>query len=190
MSRKISSSRAVSSVELLGRVRARDAHELLDHALGDRRREQGVSGGDRPHRGDQLLGGVVLEHEAAGPDAQRLVDVLVQVERREDQDARVGVGREDAPRRLEPVELGHADVHQHDRGMEARGLADRVEPVAGLGHHLDVLLSRQQHAKAGADHGLVVDHEDPDHARSPPTGRRARSTKPPRLPAPAVISPP
>jgi hypothetical protein len=103
-------------------------HELLNHALGDPRRGQGVSGGDRPHRADQLGG--VLEHEATGPDAQRLVDVLVQVEGREDEDARGAVGREDAPRRLEPVELGHADVHQHDGGMEARGLADCVEPLA------------------------------------------------------------
>ena len=52
--------------ELRRRRRPRDARELRDHAPGDRRREQRVAAGDRADRGDQLLGRVVLEHEAAG----------------------------------------------------------------------------------------------------------------------------
>ena len=35
------------------------------------------------------------------------------------------VGREDTPARLEPVEFGHADVHQDDGGAKAGGLVDR-----------------------------------------------------------------
>ena len=72
------------------------------------------------------------------------------------------VGRKDASGRLEPVELGHTDVHQDDRRVEARRLLDRLEPVAGLGDHLDVVLAGEEHAKAGAHHRLVVDHEDAD----------------------------
>src|SRR3546814_13120366 len=49
------------------------------------------------------------------------------VEGRQDQDPRLVVGGEDPPRRLEPVELRHADVHEHDRRVEARRLVDRLE---------------------------------------------------------------
>ena len=125
------------------------------------------------------------------PDAERLVDVLVQVERRQDQDPRRLVGGEDAPRRLEPVELGHADVHQHDGRVEARRLVDRLEAVARLGDDLHVRLAREQHAEAPAHERLVVGDEDADaHRRRPSTGRRARRTKPPSGAVPAFISPP
>jgi len=66
------------------------------------------------------------------------------------------VGRAGLPVQLhvdgEPVELGHADVHQHDCGLKAGGLLDRLQSVARLGYHLDVLLAGEQHAEAGADH--------------------------------------
>ena len=156
-----------------------------------RGREKRVPGGDRADGCDQLLGRVVLEDEAAGAGSERFVDVLVEVERREDEDPRRVVGREDPPGRLEPVELGHADVHQDDGGIEAGGLLDRLEPVARLGDDLDVLFAGEQHAEAGADHRLVVGDEDADrHARSPPSGRRVLRTNPPPVAVPAVISPP
>ena len=63
---------------------------------------------------------------------------------------RVRIGGEDPPGGLEAVELGHAYVHQDDGRVKARRLAYGLEPVARLGHHLDVLLAGQQHAKAGA----------------------------------------
>src|SRR5581483_11020405 len=75
--------------------RPRGAGELRDHAPRHRGGEQRVAGGDRADRGDQLLGRVVLQHEPARARAQGLVDVLVEVERRQDQDARLRVGGED-----------------------------------------------------------------------------------------------
>ena len=169
-------------VEPLGGVGLRDARELLDHALRDARGEERVAGGDRADRRDELLGRVVLEHEAARAGAQRLVDVLVEVERRQDQDPRRGVGGEDAPRRLEAVELGHADVHQHDGRVEARRLVDGLEAVARLGDDLDVLLAGEQHAEAGANHRLVVGDEDADRHR-----RLAHDRQPRREDEPAAV---
>ena len=53
-------------------------------------------------------------------------------------------------------------------GSEPRRLVDRLEPVARLGHDLDVLLAGEQHPEAGAHHRLVVGDEDADrHGRSP-----------------------
>ena len=83
-------------------------------------REQGVAGGGDAHRVEQPVGRRVLEQEPAGADAQRLVDVLVEVEGREHQhrglELRVG---EDPLGRLQAVELRHADVHQDDVGPPA-----------------------------------------------------------------------
>jgi hypothetical protein len=38
--------------------------------------------------------------------------------------------------------------------------------ISGLADNLDVSLSVEDQAEAGADHRLVVDHEDADHAAS------------------------
>ena len=66
----------------------------LDQAAGDGRRQQRVAGADQPDGGDQVLGRDVLEQEPAGPGGQRRVDVVVEVERRQDDHAgSVGVGR-------------------------------------------------------------------------------------------------
>ncbi len=91
----------------------------------------------------------------------------------------------------EAVELGHADVHQHDGRVEARGLLDRLEAVAGLGDHVDVGLAGEQQAEAGADHRLVVGDEHADaHDAVPVSGRVVVSRKPPPLAVAALISPP
>jgi hypothetical protein len=84
---------------------------------------------------------------------------------RQDQHPRRVIGANDPPGGLESVELGHADVHQHDGGSEAGRLADGLDPVARLGDDLDVGLAGEQHAEACADHRLVVGDEDADAHR-------------------------
>ena len=157
-----------------------DACELPDHAFRDAGGEQGVSAGHDADGGEELFGRLVLEQETAGSGAECFVHVLVEVERRQDEDPRRVIGGEDPPRRLEPVELGHADVHQNDGWSKAGGLVDRLEACTRLRHDFDVLLAREQHSKAGADHRLVIGDEHADcHDRSPLSGRRVRRTKPP-----------
>ena len=72
---------------------------------------------------------------------------------------------QDAPRRLEAVELGHADVHQDDVGPQRAHLVDRLAAVRGLADDLDVGLGVEDHAEAGAHERLVVDEQDADHVR-------------------------
>src|SRR6202022_242390 len=62
--------------------------ELADQAPGDGGREQRLAGRDDPYALEQPLGGDVLEQEAAGAGAERVVDVGIQVEGGQDQDAR------------------------------------------------------------------------------------------------------
>ena len=60
-------------------------HELLDQPARHFRREQRLAVGDDTHGREQVVGQRVLEQEAARAGAQRLEDVLVEIERREDQ---------------------------------------------------------------------------------------------------------
>ena len=86
-------SRSVSWASLVGCARdggGQAAADLVEQLAGDRGGEHGVSGGDRAHGLDDLVGGGVLEQEAAGAGAQRVDDVLVEPERGEDQDALAG----------------------------------------------------------------------------------------------------
>ncbi len=81
------------------------------------RGQERLSGGDDAHRFEQRLGRSVLEQEPARPGLERVVDVFVQVERRQDEDTRPGVARDaDLTRSGDAVQNRHPDIHQHDVG--------------------------------------------------------------------------
>jgi hypothetical protein len=158
----------------------------VDQAAGDRRRQQRVAARDDPDAGRELLRRHVLEQEPAGARAQRLVDVLVEVERGEHEHARghVAAQRGHLARRLDAVELGHADVHQHDVGRQATRLLDRRVAVGRLADDVDVLLGVEDHAEAGAHQRLVVGDQDADHS-----GSLATTSNPPPATGPARSEP-
>ena len=64
-----------------------------------------------------------LSRKPLAPAREGLEHVLVEVEGREDQDLRGVVLRREDPGGLDAVELGHADIHQDDVGMELGGPA-------------------------------------------------------------------
>ena len=130
--------------------------ELLDHRARDRGREQRFAGGDDANGRGDLLRRRVFEHEAARAGAQRVVDVVVEPECRQDQDAGRGLVTGDAAGRLDPVEHGHANVHQHDVGPEPACLGDGVFAVDGLADDGRVRLVLEDLAQADADERLVV----------------------------------
>jgi hypothetical protein len=82
--------------------------------------------GDRADGRQQLAGRGVLEQEAAGTGPQARVDILVEVEGGEDDDPRGAVGSRDQARRLHPVELRHADIHEHRVAGRARSGAASI----------------------------------------------------------------
>src|SRR6266540_3313479 len=55
-------------------------HEVLDQPAGDAGRGDRLAGGDLADGGEQVGGESVLEQEAAGPGAQAVEDVFVEVE--------------------------------------------------------------------------------------------------------------
>ena len=147
-------------------------------------REQRVAAGDDLDRLDELLGRGVLEQEAARARAQRLVDVLVEVEGRQHQHPRA-VGRP-ASRRVasSPSRLGMRMSIRTTSGLSARDRLDGLAPVGGLADHLDVRLGVEDHAEAGADERLIVGDQHYGSLTSPPSRSAAapgpRSRRPPR----------
>jgi hypothetical protein len=145
--------------------------EPVEEAAGDARRDDGVAGVDRPDGGDQLLRRRILQEERAGARPQRLDDVLVEVEGGEDDDAgHVAVALGDGtPRRLDAVELRHADVHQDDVGAGGLDQPQRLLAVARFADDRHVVLGLDDHSEPRAHEGLVVDDEDADHSAPPVT---------------------
>ena len=101
--------------------RRADAVEQLPR---DRRGQQRVAGRHDSDGTDQLVGRHVLRDEAARAGAQRLDDVLVEAERRQHQHAVVWQPLD----RLDPVEVGHPDVHQDRRRARSRGRHQSPRP--------------------------------------------------------------
>ena len=170
-----SRSRSVSSSRGSGRRRLLRARgELLDHAAGHTGREERLAARDEAHRGQQVDRLGVLHEESAGAGAERLEDVLVEREGREDHDpdgGEAGVGG-DLAGGGETVELGHADVHQDDVGLLLARERERLAAVARLADHPDVVLGVEEGAEAAADERLVVRKQDLD-PRSPSGGSRS-----------------
>jgi len=124
-------------------------------------------------RGDQLLGRSVFEQEAARARSQRLVDVFVEVERRQDQHrGRALSVSEDPTGRLEPVQVGHLDVHQDDVGTSPARELDGVATVDRLADDVEVGLQLEDRAKARAHERLVVGDQHGDRHRRDATGCR------------------
>ena len=174
----------------IGRTRPR---EPLDEAPGDARCQQRVARSDDADGLDELLGRHVLEEEAAGAGTEGAVDVLVEVERGEDDDAHaieLGVRRDDR-RGGDAVEAWHAYVHQQDVGVGGAGELDRCVTVGGLTHELEVGGMGHEGAEPGTDQRLVVGDRDADHVAVPACGMVAWTRKPaPSRRGPASNVPP
>ena len=144
----------------------------------------------RGRRGRSSAGSVCLTRKPAGAGAQGVEDVLVELERGQDQHPHGGQRgrRRRSPRvAVEPVDPRHADVHQHDVGSLGRSQVDGRLAVAGLADDLDVVLGVERARGTRPARALVVGEDDADHAdpahvtrdRNPPPGRGPASQRPP-----------
>ena len=150
--------------------------KALDQAPGDRRRQQGVAGRRHPDRVEQAVGGRVLQQEAARPDPQGLVDVLVAVKGREHQRRRWGrPGRPGSARAADrPSSSGMRMSMSTTSGRRRRTTLTAALAVGGLPDHAHVRLAVQDHPEAGAQQPLVVgDHHRDLAARRGLRRRRA-----------------
>ena len=90
------------------------------------------------------------------------------------------------PRRLDPVEHRHVDVHQHDVGLELERRRDRLAAVRGLADDLDLAIVREHRPQQLARLRRVVADQQPNHVNppsavldlSPDAGRNDKATMP------------
>lgn len=174
-------------------VELRTAHPV-DEPVHDGGGEDAPARRGGADRVEQGRGGRVLEEVAGGARLDRGEDVGVVVVVRDDEHGRRGDERPQALRRGHAA-LGvpaEAEVHRHDvdrlacaqprlgagRGLVgAGGLVDDDDEVAGGLEHRPQALS---------DDGVVVGHEDSDHAPAPSRGIRTDTSVPP--PGSAMIA--
>ena len=116
------------------------------------------------------------------PDERRRAEQLVpgrmllEALGRDQHDSGSGMCGAEAARRLESVDPGHADVDQHEVGIELARERERLLPGAGLAQVLEAV-GRLDHLPCGlAEHGLVVDRHHPDADPCSPSHHSARST--------------
>lgn len=124
---------------------------------------------DGPDRREEILGRRVLEQEPGGAGAETVDDVLLRVERREDDDP--GRSTECAGRR-DPVQHGHLHVHEdHIDGL--RGIAiQRLPAIDRLPVHGHVGLRTDDHGHAGGEQLLVIGEAHGDHVGTIPAPGR------------------
>ena len=145
------------------------AGDIRDEAPCNAGREQGVTPRHNSYRVDQVSWLGVLDQEAAGSGADGLVDELVRLERRQDDDLHAGqiVLGGDPPRGLKPVHVRHPDVHQHDVGSLPPGQRDGLRAVGGLTHNFHVVGAIDEHPETGPDQRLIISEQDSNHERDP-----------------------
>jgi hypothetical protein len=119
----------------------------------------------------------VLDDEAAGPGADGLEHVLVELEGGEDDDAHLGqpVVGGDRAGGGQAVGARHADVHEHDVGPLPPGELHRLLAVTGLADHRDVVLGVEQRPEARPHQVLVIGEQHPDHRAPSCNGNCART---------------
>jgi hypothetical protein len=159
--------------------------ELLDQAAGDGRGQDGIPGGRHPHAGGQLADGRVLEEETARARTQRLEDVLIKIERGEYQHPRAGHAARHLAGRLDPVEIRHADVHQHHVRSQAGAEANGLPAGGGLTDHLEIGFGLQDQAEAGADQLLVIGYQHTNHSKA--SSQAVRSSRRRQATSPALV---
>ena len=67
------------------------------------------------------------------------------------------------PGGLDPVHVGHGQVHEHEVGLVLIGGRHRLGPVCGGRDDLHVVGAGEQLQQAAAHHGVVVGDHHPDH---------------------------
>ena len=127
---------------------------------------------------DEQLGPGVLEQEAAGAGPQRAVDVLVEVERRDDHDGdrvrRRPARRAGGSPRCRPARASGCRTGTR-RAAAAAPARRGLVPVGRLADDLDVGLGVEDHRQPGAHQLLVVGDQHPDrHRRHLPSAARRR----------------
>ena len=162
ISRSTSSSRAdsCSSAPTSKRRLAGALPDPPQNQLGGSRRKPGHSLGRRPHGHGDAADRGVLRDEAARAGLERGLHVAVVRGHGQDEHAHVGISLEDRPGRGGSLDIGHAEIHDHDVRPQLVRQPDPHAATGGLRHHLDVGLHGEQRRESRPEEIVIVNDED------------------------------
>ena len=121
--------------------------EVRDQPPHQRRRDHGVAARGGVHRAADLVGRHALEQIAVGARPHRLGQQGIVGEGRQDHHARAGqAGRvlADPSCGTEPVQARHPYVEQRQVRPVFADQGHRLDPVGGLGHHLQPVVELER----------------------------------------------
>ncbi len=118
---------------------------------------------DRAHRVGEILGPGPLEQEAARTGPEGAKRVVVELERRQHDDAWpvLGTSQRDPLCRLDAVGAGELHIHEDDVGGDLGDQRVSLPHARALADHLDVGFRVHDDAESDTGRGVVVDD---DHA--------------------------
>jgi hypothetical protein len=121
--------------------------------------------GDALDGGDQIDGDVGFGDEGAGVHFDGLaLDDRGFVLGDED-DFGVGNRAANQARSVQPIHVGHGDVHEDNVGAKLFGFFDALEAVSGFADDLEIRARAEQCSDTAADKFVVVNDQDSDHLR-------------------------
>lgn len=97
-----------------------------------------------------------LEDVSGSARPERLADVIDINLCAQHDDPTVGAIAFDQASRLDAIQVGHRDIHQHHIGPQLRDLFNRIAAVLVLGTHFDDVSALQQDPKGLAQNRMVV----------------------------------
>ncbi|GAA2843764.1 hypothetical protein GCM10010522_73410 [Kribbella solani] len=77
---------------------------------------------------------------------------------------KIRLARHDARSGLNPIQLGHPDIHHNHVRPQPPYRLNRRQPITGLTNHGQIRLRVNHHPKPGPHHLLVLNQQHPRHA--------------------------
>ena len=134
---------------------------LLDHHGGDLGGEHRATAHGLAHGVHDRVGVGALQDVSGGARNEHVADRALLLHAAERDHADVGSRGLQTACRLDPVHVGHPDVHQHDIGGKPPDELDRLFARACLADHFEVFAAQQEHQRL-AEAVVVVDDEHAD----------------------------
>src|SRR5438270_5829436 len=169
--------------------------EVINHAPGDYRAENGFSVGNGPYGPQQFIGTGVFEQVAAGTGAHGCEHQVVVLMHGQHEHLETRKPVEYATRRVNTVRSGHAHVHDDDVWLRGFCLGDGLLARRSFTDHLDIWHSVEDEPHSVPKEPVIVSQHDANRRRhsgpfticfsvSSTSGKRAST----RVPPPAADS--
>ena len=116
------------------------------------------------NRGHHLASTCVFEDVASRANPQRLEQVIRIFGKGHDQDADAWQLFFDRPRCHEAIDVGHADVHEHQVRLQPARQLDGFAPGGGLADHFEVRLGLEHRPESKPRQLVIIGDDDPTRA--------------------------